>query len=273
MRNFFTRTLFGAIYAITVLGSILLGPVAFGSLVFIFLIFSLKEYHNFLNKAEIHLQTFWFYTSNIILYLFVFLGSYFAWPLKYYFFPVIIVYIPFVFQIFLKNTKPFHETGQYLVSHFYLSLPLALLSYLFQFGTTEGSVINFAVFGFFILIWINDSFAYIIGSIFGKHKLNTLVSPNKTWEGSIGGLIFTLLGSYLLFLIFPDQGLIKWLGFALTIVIFGTFGDLFESVAKRGILIKESGNILPGHGGILDRLDSLLIASPFVFVYFLIIMN
>jgi hypothetical protein len=134
--------LFGAIYAITVVVSIMLGPVAFGSLVFIFLIFSLREYQNFLNKADIHLETFWFYTSNILLYLFVFLASYFDWPLKYFFFPIIVIYIPFVFQIFLKTTIPFHETGQYLVSHFYLALPLALMSYLFQFGTTSGLLVS-----------------------------------------------------------------------------------------------------------------------------------
>ncbi|MFU8844203.1 MAG: phosphatidate cytidylyltransferase [Bacteroidales bacterium] len=273
MKTFIKRTLFGAIYAIVVFCSIFLGPFAFGLLVFVFLIFSLKEYQNFLNKADIHLKTFWFYASNILLYLFGFLASSYGWPLKYYIFPVIIVYIPFVFQVLLKNSRPFHETGQYLVSHFYLAVPLSLLSYLFQLGVKAGYWINFAVFGFFLLIWVNDSFAYIVGSVFGKHKLNRIVSPNKTWEGSIGGLVFTLLGSYLLYLIFPEQGLFEWLGFALIIVIFGTFGDLFESVAKRGIMIKESGNILPGHGGMLDRLDSLLIASPFVFVYFLIIMN
>jgi phosphatidate cytidylyltransferase len=272
LRAFYTRTLFGAIYAITVLGSILLGPFVFGSLILIFLILSLKEYQNFLDKADIHLKTTWFYASNIFLYVFAFFAAYLNWPLSYYFIPVVIIYVPFVFQVLLKNIRPLHETGQYLVSHFYLAIPLALLSYLFQLGTKGDYWINFAVFSFFLLIWVNDSFAYIIGSTMGRHKLNHVVSPNKTWEGSIGGFIFTLLASYLLHLVFPEQGLLKWFGFALITVIFGTFGDLFESVAKRGILIKESGNIIPGHGGILDRLDSLLIASPFVFFYFLILM-
>jgi phosphatidate cytidylyltransferase len=245
----------------------------FGLLIFVFLIFSLIEYQNFLYKANIHLKKFWFYTSNILLYLFGFMASYYALPMRYYLFPVIIVYTPFVFQVLLKNSRPFHETGQYIVSHLYLAIPLSLLSYLFQLGAAAGYRVNFAIFGFFLLIWVNDSFAYMVGSVFGKHKLNRVVSPNKTWEGSIGGLVFTLLGAWLLSLIFPEQGLIEWIGFALIIVIFGTFGDLFESVAKRGIMIKESGNILPGHGGMLDRLDSLLLASPFVFIYFFIIMN
>jgi phosphatidate cytidylyltransferase len=273
LRTFFKRTLFGAIYALVVLGSILMGPVAFGLVVFCFLVLSLKEYKNFLEKADVHLKTLWFFASNILLYAFAFFAAYLNWPVKYYFFPLIIVYIPFLFQVLSKNTKPFQETGQYLVSYFYLAIPLALLNFLFQAGSMTDDLINFAVFGFFILIWVNDSFAYITGSIFGKHKLNKVISPNKTWEGSMGGMFFTLLVSFLLSMMFPEWGLLKWLGFGLIVVIFGTFGDLFESVAKRGIMIKESGNILPGHGGILDRLDSLLIATPFVFVYFLILMN
>ncbi len=124
----------------------------------------------------------------------------------------------------------------------------------------------------FIILWLNDTFAYIVGSLAGRNKLSEEISPKKTWEGSIGGLIFSLGGAAVLELLLGVMDFWQWLGFALVIVVSGTFGDLFESALKRRAGLKESGDLIPGHGGILDRLDSLLLAAPFVFIYFMLVL-
>lgn len=118
-----------------------------------------------------------------------------------------------------------------------------------------------------VLIWVNDSFAFLVGKNFGKRKLFPSVSPKKTIEGFLGGLIFALLASYFISLLNSDFSLINWLIIATIVSITGTIGDLVESKFKRQAKIKDSGNIMPGHGGILDRLDSLLFAAPFVYLY------
>ena len=113
----------------------------------------------------------------------------------------------------------------------------------------------------------NDTGAYCIGSMLGKHRLFERISPKKSWEGSVGGALFALASSFAFAHYFPFMGMGQWVGLALTIVVFGTWGDLTESLLKRQLGIKDSGNILPGHGGMLDRFDSTLMAIPAAVVY------
>jgi len=117
------------------------------------------------------------------------------------------------------------------------------------------------------IIWVNDSFAFLVGKNFGKHKLFPSVSPKKTVEGLLGGLVFSLLAGLFISKYQTDFSLINWLIIALIVSILGTVGDLVESKFKRQADIKDSGTIMPGHGGVLDRLDSLLFAAPFVYLY------
>ena len=121
----------------------------------------------------------------------------------------------------------------------------------------------------FILTWVNDTGAYLSGRTFGKTKLFERISPNKTWEGSIGGVVFTLLGSAVLFHFWPSFTLTIWMGAAVLISIFANLGDLMESAFKRNAGVKDSGNVMPGHGGILDRFDAILLTAPIVLGYFL----
>ena len=109
--------------------------------------------------------------------------------------------------------------------------------------------------------------------LLGKHKFFKRISPKKTWEGTIGGAVFAIIGAYVISLFFTNFSIYEWIGLGLIIIFFGTFGDLVESMIKRTYSIKDSGNIMPGHGGILDRLDSILIASPFVLLYVVLILN
>ncbi len=127
------------------------------------------------------------------------------------------------------------------------------------------------ILGFFILIWISDSFAYLVGSTIGKTKLYERISPNKTIEGAIGGLIAALISSHFISKYFTDITFISWMIVAAIVVVFGILGDLIESKFKREAGVKDSSNFIPGHGGFLDRLDSVIFAAPFVYVYLHII--
>jgi phosphatidate cytidylyltransferase len=175
--------------------------------------------------------------------------------------------------LFQKTEKAIERTGMLLLGLSYLALPVLSFNFLyyrsFSFDDPDFTILT----GLFILTWINDTFAYITGSLTGRHKLAERISPNKTWEGSIGGFIFTLAGAFLFYKVFHEIELVEWMVFAVIIVISGTLGDLFESVLKRNAGLKESGKLIPGHGGILDRIDSVLISSPVVFIYVLFILN
>ncbi len=131
---------------------------------------------------------------------------------------------------------------------------------------TNDDFVKFLIMGIFILIWINDTFAYLVGRAFGKRKLFPRVSPKKTWEGAIGGLVFALTAAYFMAKYEPIVNQVQWVTLAAIIVIAGSLGDLVESKLKRDAGVKDSGAIMPGHGGMLDRLDSLIFAAPFAYL-------
>lgn len=166
-----------------------------------------------------------------------------------------------------------------MMSQIYIALSFAMLNVLAYHSIgNEGELSNYHVqynpilpLSIFIFTWINDTGAYCTGMLFGKHRLFERISPKKSWEGSIGGGVFSIIGAIVMAHLFPFMPISIWIGLALTVVVFGTLGDLTESLLKRTIGIKDSGNILPGHGGMLDRFDSTLMAVPAAVVYLYII--
>ena len=161
-----------------------------------------------------------------------------------------------------------------MFSQVYVGLPFALLNMLaFQTNGIESAsqYLFILPLSIFIFNWVNDTGAYCTGMLLGKHPLFKRISPKKSWEGSIGGAIFCILASFALANYFPIMPTTAWVGMALTVVIFGTWGDLTESLMKRQLGIKDSGNILPGHGGMLDRFDSAIMAIPAAVVYLYLI--
>lgn len=150
----------------------------------------------------------------------------------------------------------------------YIILPFVFIA---KIGNFVGVFNPSLIIGAFILIWTNDTFAYIVGKSIGKNKLFELISPKKTVEGFIGGLIFSIFVSILLAIYFFDNGIIYWIFTAAIVSVFGTIGDLVESKFKRVAKIKDSGNIMPGHGGLLDRLDSIIFVAPFLFLFYKIV--
>ena len=190
-------------------------------------------------------------------------------------FPLLIIIV--AAELFRKNESPVSNMGFSALGILYIVLPFSTLNF-FAYNPTFYNKLDLAMneygllLGFFIILWANDTGAYLVGSQIGKRKLFERVSPNKTWEGFFGGAFLALITG-LIFAYFSDSNMIHWIIVSTIVVVFGTLGDLTESQIKRSTGVKDSGNILPGHGGILDRFDGALFAAPFVLTYFYIIVN
>jgi phosphatidate cytidylyltransferase len=181
------------------------------------------------------------------------------------------ILIGLVIEMFSKKENTFLQVGAGISGLIYVSIPFALLFQLafYGFGTPKYIFEPKLIFGMILFIWSNDTFAYLVGSFIGKKKLIPRISPGKTVEGTVGGGLITLGISPLVFLWMDILSYEKWAMIALLVVIFGTIGDLIESMLKRNAGVKDSGNLMPGHGGVLDRFDSLIFAVPFVYAYLL----
>jgi phosphatidate cytidylyltransferase len=193
---------------------------------------------------------------------------------------VSIIYL-MVAELYLKNDDPIHSWAYTMMAQIYIALPFSLLNTLAFHLAPQGYVAYDALLplSVFVFLWMNDTGAYLCGSLLGKHKLFPRISPGKSWEGSIGGGILVIAVAVLVWYLADQYQLnqlglsaVEWAGLGLTVVIFGTWGDLVESLFKRTLGIKDSGNILPGHGGMLDRFDSSLLAIPAAVVYLYTIM-
>jgi phosphatidate cytidylyltransferase len=177
-----------------------------------------------------------------------------------------LVFGAFVYELFMASEKPFVNLAFLMLGVFYIGIPFGLLNFV---AIHQGEYLPNIVMGLLLLIWANDSGAYLVGSRLGKHLLLPRISPKKTWEGTLGGLVFTLLTAVILHLYFLELRLIDWLVLAGIIAVFGSIGDLVESMLKRSLAVKDSGKILPGHGGMLDRFDGLIFSLPYATAYLL----
>jgi len=167
-------------------------------------------------------------------------------------------------DLFSSKELPNLISNQFINTTFYISSGFVFLILIaFNFGDYNPQII----LGIFMLIWANDSFAYIVGKNFGKQKLFSSISPKKTVEGFLGGVFFAALSSYFIALIAPSLSFTNWLIISVLVSVFGTLGDLVESKYKRQAAVKDSGKIMPGHGGMLDRLDSAIFAAPFIYLF------
>lgn len=185
-----------------------------------------------------------------------------------------IIYL-FVSELYTKAENPISNLAYTMLSQMYIALPFSMIPVLAFMSSADGEPrYNYLLpLSVFIFLWVNDSGAYCFGSMYGKHKLFERVSPKKSWEGSIGGALCVIIAAVFIALAsgeVENNGAVRllvWIGLGLVVVVFGTLGDLVESLMKRTLGIKDSGNILPGHGGMLDRFDSSLMAFPAAVVY------
>ncbi len=185
-----------------------------------------------------------------------------------------IVYL-FVSELYTRNENAIHDWAYTMLSQMYVALPFSMINVLAFRQAPDGDIHYYYLLplSVFIFLWTNDTGAYCSGSLLGKHKLFPRISPAKSWEGSIGGALFVLIAAAVVAYLESQSNalsgltIVQWLGLGLVVTVFGTWGDLVESLFKRTLGIKDSGNILPGHGGMLDRFDSSLMAIPASVVY------
>ena len=193
-------------------------------------------------------------------------------------FSMLVLFVPYLLfllycyirELFSNNSNPISNLGAMMLSQTYVVVPLSLVNLLAfsHYDCFSASAPFYAIpLTLYVFIWLNDTGAYLTGTLFGKHRLYPRISPKKSWEGAVGGALFTMASAVVVAHLCPFLTAWQWVGMELVVVVFGTLGDLTESMIKRHIGIKDSGHILPGHGGILDRLDSMLFAIPAVIVY------
>lgn len=265
MNNFTLRALSGTLYVALILFTVLSGPAFFNPLFALIVGVCTWEYLRVEipnNKTALYFGIF----GAVLIYLVVAFGLMGGNSLFRYV-PVLMA-IPFLVLInglIFPKSNAFHDTASVLFSFFYIVLPFALLSSL-QLWFKEGNGFS-PILGVFILFWTNDTGAYLSGKTLGKHLLMPAVSPKKTVEGLVGGILLCMLAAYILSIFAPSLSLTNWLVIGALVGIFGTMGDLIESMWKRKHGLKDSGNIMPGHGGLMDRFDGFFIAVPAIHFY------
>jgi phosphatidate cytidylyltransferase len=263
MKNLLLRTLTGTLYVVVIAGGILGGYYTFLALFSVVTLVCLWEFYGLLNRTErVRIRVGYHCFGGCL--LFVAAALYAAGIASSVLFLMYGMYIAsvFVLELYDKSSDPITHSAHIFLGHVYIALPLSLLSLTaFPFG--GGSVDAYhpaLLLALMVFIWMNDTGAYLIGSLIGKHRLLERISPKKSWEGFFGGLLLAVASS-MLFAHFEHQiPPLHWAGIALTVAIFATWGDLAESQIKRTLGVKDSGHTLPGHGGFLDRFDSLLLA-------------
>lgn len=280
MKNFIIRTITGIIFVAAIV-SCFLRPEAMVLLFSIITGLTVWEFTGLVNeRADVTVNRF---ISTVAAVYFFYAMTYFCSDI-YAGIAKSVVFIPYlvtivyllVAELYLKQKDPIQDWAYTMLAQMYIALPFSLINVLAFNATNEGMVTfnTLLPLSIFIFLWVNDSGAYCVGSLLGRHKLFPRISPGKSWEGSIGGGVLVVIVAVLVWHLSEQYaqnplGLsaIEWAGLGLVVVVFGTWGDLVESLFKRTLGIKDSGHILPGHGGMLDRFDSTLMAVPAAVVY------
>lgn len=258
---------------VVLISSILFHSVTFVALFSIIVVLGLFEFYSLMKAKDIHPQKYLGIIFGLLIFLAVFL-----YAQNYLHSGIFILLIPamagiFILELFRNKPNPFHNIAFTLLGILYIAIPFSLLNFLVFPDYITLKYTPEILMGYFVLIWTSDTGAYLTGITIGKHPLFKRISPKKSWEGFIGGTILTVAVSLLVAQFSHEINLYHWIIVALLIAIFGVLGDLVESMLKRSLDIKDSSNILPGHGGILDRFDSLIISSPFVFTFIQLFTN
>lgn len=261
------RAITGSIFVIVLISCISFNQYSFLLLFFTIVVLGVKEFYTIAKIGENKPQPIYGTFLAGLMFLLFFLDAFFIHNSR-----IVLVLIPFVYvlffsELYLKKNYPFRDIAYTIVGLVYVALPLSLLNYIVHYKMYVTEYSPSILLGMFFMIWANDTGAYLSGKYFGKRKLFERISPKKTWEGAIGGGILCLITASIVSVFYKELEKEHWYVLGCIIVVAGNFGDLIESLYKRSKNIKDSGTILPGHGGILDRFDSLLYSTPFVFTY------
>lgn len=270
MSNFIQRTLSGAVFILIIISAILIpNSYVFMAVFAILCGWTLHEFHTLTNNGNSIAANVWVSVfCGVLLFVLSYLGA--SQIIGHWVFAIYAVAVTCVviFELFRKKENPINNWAYFFLGQIYVAAPFSLLNFILY--PEVGGYQPIILLSVFVIIWVNDTAAYLFGVSLGKHRMFERISPKKSWEGFIGGALITLLSGYVFSRFIPELSLIQWIILAEIIIIFGTFGDLVESLLKRTLNVKDSGNLIPGHGGLLDRLDSMLLAAPAVFAYFLL---
>ncbi len=270
MNEFTKRIISGVIYIVVLISSILYSKISFLCVFFIIMLFCLYEFTKMIQLKSIFPYLIGFLAfvfGNIlnvedvparIIFTYVGLGLFLS------------IFSSFVWILFAKKEEIINHLGKIFLTIIYIVVPFTLMAQI-PFLNNDINYASSAILGVFLLIWSNDTFAYLIGKNFGKVKLLKHISPNKTVEGFIGGMVACFIAGFVIAQYFTELPLTKWLVIAGLVSVFGVLGDLIESMFKRQAGLKDSSNLIPGHGGFLDRFDSVIFAAPFIFIYLQIV--
>lgn len=271
MKNLIIRALTGIVFVALLVGAICFHPLAFLALFTLVTGLALWEFYGLLGHyEEARLQRAISCAGGMYLFVATFChvcGG--AGATVFFPYLLFLIYI-FTAELYQKAPNPINNWAFTLLAQVYLAGSFSLLNLLAATPGADEAGFRYSplfILALFLFIWLNDTGAYLIGSTFGRHRLFERISPKKSWEGFFGGLAVALAASQLLPLLEPGIGRLQGLGLAATVVLFGTWGDLVESLLKRTLGVKDSGHILPGHGGMLDRFDSALMAIPAAYIY------
>ncbi len=265
MKEFLIRTVSGLIYAAVMIGSIMVHPLVFLAVFLFILILGMTEFYRMCSTEEKRPMVIPGIAAGIIIFLAIFFTKYSSADSRILFLIPVSALILIVLPMFRVKDHAIWTSALTFLGIIYVSLPVSVFNLLVYHPYKEG--FNYQVVLFlFLILWLNDTGAYISGKLTGKHKMFPRISPKKSWEGFAGGLLMALLVTWLSKPLFPDipSGHL-WI-LCPIIVITGTLGDLVESGWKRASGVKDSGKLMPGHGGILDRFDSLILAAPAVYI-------
>lgn len=265
MSNLLVRVITAVVGVSILLTAILFDQMSYMIVFLLITLFSIYEFYQLVKRSGAHPFMIWGLLSTALLFCLTFLIA--SSSVDFIYFLIVFVMLSSIsgLAIFRKNREQIVYSIAYSVlGIIYIALPMSMMNFVaFQDGNFHYELI----IGVLFCLWANDTGGYFVGKSIGKHKLYESISPNKTIEGSLGGLMLALVVAAGLFYMLEFLSLIEWLGLAAIISVFGSIGDLAESLIKRNLQIKDSGTSIPGHGGFLDRFDGLFLALPFATLY------
>lgn len=267
MKKLITRTITGIVLVVVMLTAIVVSPYSYALLFLLILIGGIAEFNKLFSQSAVKPNQVFSYITALVLFILTFLiaQGILEYTVLFVLFPLFLIVM--AAELYRKKEKPVENIAVTIFSIIYLATPLSLINFLVFPALSANTYTPKLLIALFSLIWIYDSGAYLFGVSIGKHRLFERISPKKSWEGAIGGTLTAITAAWFISGFIPEIKTMHWIVISIITVISSTFGDLTESMFKRYFGIKDSGNILPGHGGVLDRFDSLFFAAPVIVMY------